>query len=46
MQNEERKTAEAVLGGYTWKVFGNDIIADSIDLKTIDYSSKNTIISN
>lgn len=45
IQNEEKKTAEAVLGGYTWKVFGNNIIADAVDLKTIDYPSDNTIVS-
>lgn len=45
VQNVDRDSVEAVLGGYSWKVFGNDIIADSIDLKTREYSSENTIVS-
>ena len=43
--NEERIISEAILGGYTWKVFGSNIIADSIDLKTLEYTSENTVIS-
>lgn len=45
VQNENRKIVSATLGGYTWKVFGTNILADSVDLKTVDFSSKNTIVS-
>lgn len=45
IQNEERKEAVAILGGYTWKVFGNNIIADAIDLETVDIPSDNTIVT-
>lgn len=45
VQNEERKVASAVMGGYTWKVFGTDIIADAVDLKTLDFSIENTMVS-
>lgn len=45
VQNEERKVVSAVMGGYTWKVFGTNIIADSVDLKTLDFSIENTIVS-
>lgn len=43
--NEERVVSEAIMGGYTWKVFGSNIIADSIDLKTLEYTSENTLLS-
>lgn len=43
--NEERVVSEAIMGGYTWKVFGTNIIADSVDLKTLEYTSENTILS-
>lgn len=33
------------MGGYTWKVFGSNIIADSVDLKTLEYTSENTVVS-
>lgn len=45
VQNEDRKVVNAVMGGYTWKVFGTNVIADAVDLKTLDYSTENTIVS-
>ena len=45
VQNEEQKIVSAVMGGYTWKVFGTNIIADSVDLKSLEYTSANTIVT-
>lgn len=45
VQNAEKKLIEAELGGYNWKVFGNKIIADSINLKDFEYTSDKTVVS-
>ena len=45
IQNDDGKTIEAVLFGYTWKVFGKEMIADSVDPYEYDYASSNTILS-
>ena len=45
IQNVNGKKASCIIGGYEWKVFGNTIIADAIELKNADYSIDNTIVS-
>ena len=45
IENEEHKVVTAVMGGYRWKVFGSETIADSLDITSLEYTSNNTIIS-
>lgn len=45
VQNSEKKSITAVMGGYEWKVFGNVEKTDAIDLKNNEYSLNNTIVS-
>lgn len=45
IQNIEKKSASAILGGYEWKAFGNIETTDSINLAEANYSIDNTIVS-
>ena len=45
IENEEHKVVTAVMGGYRWKVFGRETIADSLDITSLEYTSNNTIVS-
>ncbi len=45
VQNADRKSVSAIMGGYNWKVFGTDNVTDAIDLEKVDYSTNNTIVS-
>lgn len=44
-QNTDKKTITSILGEYSWKVFGNKIINDAIELDKYEYSSNNTLVS-
>ena len=45
VQNEDGKTIEAVLFGYTWKVFGKESVTDAVNPYEFDYPSTNTLLS-
>ncbi len=45
VQNVDKKSITSVLGGYSWKVFGNITSTDAIDLKDFEYNTNNTLVS-